>query len=807
MPYKIKILPVISLLLAILCLPLKSISQDRTGVSGLVTDSRENIPVESASVKLFLLPDSSLSGGASTSKEGRFTIEGIEAGEYRLEVSFIGFRTYKNNISVTRGSMLMLDTVNLIPEKNSTDEIIVEGDKSLLEFDADKKIFNVDESLVTKGGNALDVLKKVPLVTVDINDNVSLRGSSNVIIWVNGKPSKLFENLKQLPSDMIEKIELITNPSAKYDSEGTAGIINIVLKKDSGFGMNGTLNLSGSTRNNYYGSGNLNMKKEKITLFSSLSYGFNKNNFSNSYLRENYVYPVSVIQQAGENNDRGNSYYFSGGFEYETGPNSSLGIDGSYNRSGSNGKGSNLSSTWDSTGRLSSSFSSASEREGEWKSMNFSSYYFLKFKKPGHELTADFNYSKSENSNNLNTARDNHNYPALSHYPSLQKDITEGSSYNLNYKLDYSHPISKISNFEAGYKGVIKSQDNKFNSDTLDFSSNIFVNNTSRSNHFIYKEQVHSAYALFGSKLSEFRFKAGLRLEYTLTDGNLVTNNTVFDDSYLSISPSINISRKLGGNNELQLSYSRRLNRPNVWRLNPFIQSSDPLNISYGNPYLKPEYTNSGEISYMTYISALTITPSIFYKRTNDVITRYTFLDSNVRVSTFRNLSSSSSYGADLIISANFKPWNINSSFSFYKTAFESGDANVLSNDGYSWRGSLTAGFPFFNIASVQISYSYHGNRVSYQGSSKPSQNLDLGLSKSLFDKKLSITLRVNDLLKLNTNESETFGEGFRQVNTSSYDSRNFYLNISYLFGSLDKNYKKKKKGNTTTDGPPGDGD
>jgi outer membrane receptor protein involved in Fe transport len=803
---KCKILPVISLLLAFWYLPINIFCQEKTGVSGFVLDSRENIPVESASVKLFY-PDSSLAGGSSTSKDGMFLIEGISAGEYRLEVSFIGFRTFKNNITVSQGKVTALDTISLVPSKNSTDEIIVEGDKSLLEFDADKKIFNVDESMVTKGGNALDVLKRVPLVAVDINDNVSLRGSSNVTIWVNGKPSKLFENLKQLPSDMIEKIELITNPSAKYDSEGTAGIINIVLKKDSGFGMNGTINLSGSTKNNYYGSGSLNMKKEKITLFSGISYGFNKNDFSNSSTRENYVYPVSVIEQSGETNDRGNSYYFSGGLEYETGPNSSLGIDGSYNNSSSTGKGLNQSSTRDSAGSLASSFLSNTQRENEWKNMNFSAYYFLKFQKQGQELNADFNYSRSENSSTLNAGRDNYDYVNSLRYPSLQIDLTEGASYNLNFKIDYSHPLGEKSSLETGYKGIIKSRDDNFNSDTLDFSRNIFVNNASRSNHFIYKEQIHSAYALLGSRLDEFKFKLGLRLEYTLTGGNLVTNNTVFDDNYLSISPSINISRKLGGNNEIQLSYARRLNRPSVWRLNPFIQSSDPLNISYGNPFLKPEYTNSLELSYLTYINTISVTPSIFYKRTNDVISRYSFLDSNVRVSTFKNLSNSTSYGADLIFTANLDAWNINSSVSFYKTAFESGDASVLSNDGYSWRGSFTAGFPFFEIAKVQLSYSYYGSRVSYQGSSRPSQNLDIALSKSFFDKSLSVSLRVNDLLKLNTNESETYGEGFRQTITSSYDSRSFYFNISYLFGSLDKNYKKKKKGSNVNEGPPGDGD
>jgi outer membrane receptor protein involved in Fe transport len=763
-----------------------------------VDDSYDS-PLYRADVILINTNDSLLELKTFTDIKGRFLFDKVAFGRYRIDVRKTGYKhSFKKEITIdSAGYPVVLDTIRLKNLNYITEEVLVESEKPEFEFGTDKKVFNVNPKLVTKGESAIDLLKKVPMVTVDVNDAISLRGSSNLKILINGKESKLITNLRQLPADMIKKVELITNPSAKYESEGVSGIINIVLKKESYWGINGSLYLGAGSNDIYYGSLNSNLKRGKFAASLNYYYGIYKHKFNSSSLRENYsTGGVSYLEEISSGDGKNNYHYISGGTEYEFNNKHMAGADfylslGKY-LSGNKTQNKQL----DSLENIASFFTRENTYDGKWKSINLSLFYNGKFKKPDQELSADISYSGSDNDNVSNLSKQDFFTAA---YPFKQNDYSKYKSFTVNSKADYLHPFTKDTRLETGFKGIYRSNDNDFRSDTLDRNLNQYTTNSSISNHFIYKEQIYALYGLFGSKIKDFSFKIGLRLELTFTKGELVTNGQSFTKNYLSLFPSVNLSQKLGKTQELQLSYSMRISRPNIYRLNPFVNSYDPLNLFVGNPDLNPEFTDSYELSFIKYLNTTTISSSAFFRYSHDVISRYSYLrDSSVTVSTYKNLSNSKSYGLDLICNSQLLNWlGVNGSFGVYKTEFDGGEAESNS-EGYSWRASISTYLSLPDIINLQLFYNLQGSRYFAQGSSKPSQSLDAGISKMFFDNRLVINLRVSDVLKTLSYDSEINGVGFKQTYTSNYQSRILFLTVSFRFGKIEESQEKRKKGNDT---------
>ncbi|MBN8583473.1 MAG: TonB-dependent receptor [Ignavibacteria bacterium] len=779
-------------------------------IKGKVSDLSSSLPVD-ADVKLFKQGDSALVKGTKCNASGEFSLDAVPAGTYRLEVSLIEYSTMNvENISLTSGQTVSLDTITLKKQNVSTDEILVEEEKGLIQLTADKKIFNVEKSALTKGGTALDVLKKTPLVDVDINDNVSLRGSQNVKILIDDKPSR-FASLKQIPADAIERVELITNPPAKYEAEGVTGIINIVMKKNENLGFQGSLNGGGNYSDYLSGWGGLDisLKKKKTSAFGNFYSGTwdNKSGYSST---TTYLVQPSVLQSSGTGKNHGYWIWAQGGFEYELAQGKNIGFEGSLGTGKWFNNDNGLARNFSSSGSLMDYYTQTSDRNGLWENFTGSLYFNNKINELGREWSGDITFSR--NRNEMKMQLNKQDFDSLSmpvnNTPLDQRDTTLMKNYNLNVQTDYTHPLSQTTKIETGYKGTFRTNDNEFKSDTLDYSLNNFVTNTDTKNRFKLSEYINAVYGTFSGSIKDFSYKAGIRVEQTNTTGELLTNNTQFKQNYFDIFPSASISQKIGSANQLQLSYSRRITRPNMWRMNPFYRKWSPRFAMVGNPELKPEYSDSYELSFMFFSPVATITPLVFYRQNHDVISSYNYLqDSIITVTTFRNATGSKSYGLDLLINSRALSWfNLNGTFSFYDTKFDSdpGLTDYASEDGFTWKANIRSTFTFTNLFNLELYYSYTGKKINAQGTEVPTQNFDIGISKSFLNDALTVSLKASDIFDTSQWGQDINTSEYRQTSDHDWSSRQASLNLSFRFGNtkdyLQKNKKVKQNQNEKSD-------
>ncbi|HMS64254.1 MAG TPA: TonB-dependent receptor [Ignavibacteria bacterium] len=773
-------------------------------ISGLVSDSKSNLPVQAADISLMRIKDSTIVTGASTDEAGKFLIEDVSFGRYKILIRMIGYKPANvNGIFINdRNSEVNLDTIKIIASSEiETDVIEIESEKSMVEFRGDKKIFNVGDDISNAGGNALDVLKNIPSILVDVEGNVSLRGTQNIKIMVDGKQFGLEGSsrnavLQQIPATSIESVELITNPSAKYDPEGTSGILNIILKKKSGFGYNGSININAGTADKYNGGINLNMKSDKFNYYLGYNYTDNNNTISGSSYRQNLFPTESVfINQLTNGNVKSYSNLIKGGIEYNLNPKNSLSLNLNYvNRKSDRSESNNydyLSINYDTVeSYITNNFST-----DDGYNFDLSLNYNGKFKSPKQTLYGEITYSNSNEEDIFNSFETF--FIPVNATPGKLNNYENDKSNLLNLQLDYEMPLGKETKLETGYRGIFRKNDNDFRSESFDYNLNFYVPDLLSSNRYIYDENINAVYGIYSGSVKDFNYSFGLRSEYTSTNGRLEVSNAETSSDYFNVFPSASLSQKLSASQEIQLTYSRRINRPNIRNLNPFVDETDPANIRVGNPFLTPEFTNSYELSYINYFPFAVITPSLFLRNTTDEISRYRFVtDSNVTVTTFLNLNSSYTYGLDLIINSQIlKWWNVNGNFSFYQTEVDA--ENIVSglvNETNSWSARASTSMNIPDIVDVQVSYFYTGKRISATGTMQPMQSVDLTLNKNLLDNKMSFGFRIADLFNTLKFTGNIAAENYIQDFSRRRNSRTAFLTFTYNFGTKDKSDNRKNK-------------
>jgi outer membrane receptor protein involved in Fe transport len=761
-------------------------------IIGKVTDSKDNSGIE-ADVKVLSLPDSNIIGGAKCDANGSFMIENVPFGSLKIEVSFIGYAsiTLENVRLSEQNTQVILDTIRLKKQDITTDEILVEESKGLIQFSADKKIFNVTQSELTKGGTALDVLKKVPMVDVDVNDNVSMRGSQNVKILIDDKPSR-YASLKQIPADAIERVELIT--------EGVTGLINIVMKKNNNLGFTGSTSFGGNYNQKLAGWGgiDINLKKKSWTVFTGIYSGTWNNNFS--YTRStDYFTPASSLDISSLGKNNGHWIWGQGGIERELSPGKSIGFEANFGTGKWFNTDNSTNNNLNSLGELTSYYTQANERNGLWENMTGSFYYNLKLNDEGKDFSGDLTFSRNKHESKFGFVKQDYDSLSvpLNNSPLDQRDTTLNKSYNLNAQADYTHPLSAISKIETGYKGTFRLNDNDFNSDTLDYSSGNYQTNENVNNHFKLNEYINAVYGVFSSTIGDFSYKLGIRVEQTNTLGELVTLGQDFKKSYFDVFPTVNISQKISGVHQVQLSYSRRITRPNIWRMNPFVNRFNPRFLHMGNPDLDPEYTDSYELSLMLSTPVLSVTPLAFFRQNHGVISSYSFLiDTNVSLTTYRNAAGSKAYGLDLLLSSRALSWlNLNATFSFYNTKFDE-DAlmtDYAAEEGFSWRTNIRSSLTlkYFNL---ELYYTYTGEKVNAQGTDLPTSSFDASVSKSFLEDKLTVSLRANDIFSTQQWGQDINAADYVSSFRNDWSSRMISLNFSLKFGNTSESFQKKKK-------------
>lgn len=765
-------------------------------IEGYVYDNISKTPLEGVSVQL-IKPDSSISGGAGTDASGYFIIENIEQGRYRLILSIAGYNRKGTNINLTDPSqkVINLDTVYM-NSGTETEEIVVEGEKSFIEFDAEKKIFNVENNMNVTGGTVIDVLRNLPSVTVDIDNNISLRGGQRIKFTINGRPvhGNITRILEQMPADQISSVEIVTNPSAKYEAEGSTGVINLVLKEFDDSGMNGQIGLNGGTGDKYSSNFSLNYRKaNQYNLSGSYDYRIRNNPFSGSSNRTSYFNVDEYLSnQSSDGKMRHEGHHARAELEYFLSPDDILSLGGSYSKGDRrNGDTENLFIYNSSNVLTRNAITKSDGTDNSYEySANLTFNKIFKDSKQSFITDLSFSFDKDDDIENKNTV---YNFPVG--FPS---EITRNNSSDENKQLvfqsDYVHPITKETKFETGvrYNWRDRAGDNEYYN--YDNASGQFVFDPSLSDNFKFTENIGAAYGIYSSRIDKFAYSLGLRGEYSTFKVEQFNFNSEASRNRFDIFPSVSLSQTLGITEEVNLNYSRRIRRPGYRELSPVTRIQSPISQSRGNPDLTPEFINSFELNFSKFFNTVAVIPSVFYRWTTDKITRVTeLIDSNVILSYPINASEEKSYGGELIVNANIaKILSLNGSVSYYKQEIESDTLGT--NSDFTFGGRMFANLVLPWDAGLQLTYFYTGDRITPQGQMKGFSIFDIALKKDFLDKKLSLNLRVSDLFNAGSFNGTTNTSLYSQSFERARETRVFTLSATYKFGSESKNKTRTKK-------------
>jgi len=790
-------------------------SQPPQGIlTGSITDKKTGIPIEYANVVLYKTKDSTMINGVITDKKGNFRIEKVPFGNFYIKVNFIGYKSGIVSSIMIKPDAPIKNLGDIFLETSSTmiEGATITGEKDQMEYNLDKKVVNVDKNLSLAGGSAIDVMQTIPSVTVDVEGTVSLRGSSNVTILVDGRPSG-FTSLDQLPASMIERVEIVTNPSARYDPDGMSGIINIVLKKKKEPGYNGLVSLNLGTHDKYMGSINLNYRYNKINVFANYDVRYFSMNGNSTNNRESWFNDTSsFLDQYNRTRNHGKFHNLKGGVDYFINDFNTLSISGSYHTRAFESDNLYKNTSTDYTHALTDYYERKSDGKNASTGYEINMNYKKTFEKKGREWTIDGAFEKHDNESGQDMELQPYDLNMMRIDQSeFQKSLTLNDNYEGQFRTDYVHPIAK-GRLETGYKFDFDHNNQDYTLSDLDSLQSSWILDSNTSNQFIYNEQIHAAYLIYSNSIKKFQYQAGIRIEESFANGNQVTQNEKFSRARFGWFPSVHLKYEFNKTHALQLSYSRRVRRPGVRQLNPFTNYSDPLNLSTGNPYLEPEYTNSGEFGYDFNYKGTSITTSVFYRQTTGMMSRITTLDTNgISHSTYENLSNGTSYGVELVFAQKlFKWWKINTSGSYFRQQYEGDNVSTMASSSYSWTSKINSTWSPMKGFDIQTSFYYNSPVVSasgagdhfFSGSSgqgKMAENYwaDLGIKKDFLKGALSLSFRVADVFKTQKYNSWSWGENYTTTTERNRDSRVVFLGLTY---KINGGVKKKRSDDMNMD-------
>lgn len=797
-------------------------------ISAKVIDAGNNQPVEFATVVLFNKADKKPAKSIQTDLQGNFTLDHIAFGKYTLRISFVGYANLvKDSVNISPNHKnYLLGTLKMHAGKSSMlNEVTVQTKKSSIQLGIDRKIFSVDQSLVSEGGSATDLLANVPSVQVDVDGNVNLRGSSNVRILIDGKPSLLAggtvsDILQSIPASAIETIELITNPSSKYDPEGQSGIINIVLKKNRSLGFTGSASVSAGNYNTYNGNLSLAYQHKKINLYGNYSHREgDRSGGGYSYRTRIPATPdggATYNQNSTQlGNQKGNQ--IKAGIDYKLTNNSTLGFSSNINfRDNTRGQNS-LTDVLNSSAKpiqllLANNFS-----PGTGNNHDFNIDYSKKFKKPKEELTVNVSLAKGDENSIDSLHNETYNYftNATTYSQTKQFNVLTGDSRNWNLQTDYTDPIGKNGKLELGYRTTMNRAENNFNAAVYNFASSRYFDDPTISTDFIYDEKTHGIYGNYQQQMGKFGVQGGARFEKTIINTNLVNFNTAHVQNYFRVYPSLFLTDKLSDDQTLQLSYSRRINRPRDRQIIPFLDRSDPLNFRVGNPDLRPEDVHSFELSYVKYWKSTTLTSSLYYRRTNDIFQFVRSSDpTGVTLTTFQNFAYGTNAGFEFIARTDItSKWNVTSNVNIYQ-GFIKGGVTLIGGKAvpiddtksFAYNGNLTTNFQLPLSLSGQLRVDYQAPQAIAQGRSKANSGIDAALKYDMMKHKASLSLNGRDILNTRKFGFVTDDGIYHSDVQRRFQSRTFLLTFSYRFGSGDTaNRGKDKKDRPDNGGGPPD--
>lgn len=782
-------------------------ADDALIIKGVVVDEA-NLPVPFANAALYNRGDSSLVTGAVSDESGRFHIP-VAPGSYFLKVSFLSYEEKTVPTIDITSSDIDLGRIILVESQQLLQEVTVQSERSSMELYLDKRIFNVGKDLTNISGSASDILDNVPSVTVDVEGNVSLRGSENVRILINGKPSGLTgistaDALQQIQANLIETVEVITNPSSRFDAEGEVGIINIILKKEQRSGVNGAFTLNAGYPDNLGGSFNLNLRRDKFNLFTSYGFRYRSGPGSGNSFQEFFDPDTTFSYYQHNTRTRGGvSHNIMTGIDYFF--NESSVLTGSFNYRLSDGLNKSFYTyqDFDENGDL---VRTVTRRERE-EEPEHNSEVALSFRKDygtrnNHYLTADFKWienKETEYSTFLETD------DRANSIIDQRASNTENERHVL-FQTDYLRPFRERGKLEAGLKSTLRVIDNNFLVEQLSDEST-WQTVGEFDNNLIYSENIYAAYAIFGNEINRFSYQFGLRGELTDVSVELARENETTYQNYFNVFPSSHLAYRLTDEKTLQLSYSYRLSRPWFRDLMPFSNYSNNRTLWTGNPNLRPEYTHSIEGGYLVNWDQASILSSAYFRHRTGVKERITVIDSVGYNRVFPvNLSTQNAFGLEFNFNWDPVSWvRFTANGNFYRAITEGEyEGRKLESDTYTWTSRAMSRITFLKKYDFQASWRYRAPRETPQGRSRSNYSVDLGLARDILKGNGTLTLSVRDLFNTNKWRNVVDTEDFYSESVFQWRPRSFRLTFTYRINR--KENRQNRRNDTQSEGMDGGG-
>lgn len=792
-----------------------SFAQKLNQVSGKIVDEKMQV-VPFAAVRLLSFPDSAILSSTASTIDGEYLFQSVKNGRYILSVSTVGFKNFKGSDFSIHNTGLKIPTVQLQSSSKQLNEVSVQVRRPFVDHQIDKTVLNVEGSIVSAGSTALDVLEKAPGISIDRqNDQIKLNSKTGVSVMIDGKNNflsgaDLTALLGNMSSDQIATIEIITNPSSKYDAAGNAGIINIKLKRNKSFGTNGSISINGgegimpNSPSDLYRAGislNLNHRVNKWNIFGNSTFS-RKATFNNTVVdRTTFSNGLSsAFNQNFDRKSRGIGYAAKLGADYYASDKTVFGI-----MLDANTVRTNLdiySNTFINETQVNAKNANSVTQQAYSTAPtgNLTANFNVKhdFDKKDANITFDVDYSGYSNKKDEDFNASFYNPQGQLDKTTSLKNNTEANINIYAVKTDFTWPVSKTLKLESGLKSSYVVTDNDFKVEQL-LSGN-WQNDLGKSNHFVYKENINAAYLNLAKKWEHWQVQGGLRAEYTYSKGNSITDNKVVERNYLSLFPTVFVNQKINENNNINYSYSRRVDRPNYQQLNPFVFYMDPYALDQGNPYLKPQFTDNFEIGYGYKEFSL----SLNFADTHDLITQISQQDDATRIVRVirENLGRARNYSANIYAPFKLtKWWNMQNSASVFYSKFEDGNLEGMAYSAgkvaYNFYSAQSFILP--NNFTIELNFWYNSPRVyGVEQTTIAQYALNAGIQKSMLNKKLKLRFNIDDLFLTNHWEGKLDYQNVNLQVVNRYTSRRATFNLSYSFGN--QNVKSARTRNTATE-------
>lgn len=783
-------------------------------VRGKVLDKNSDEPLGFVNVVVTKAGDTKLVKGAITDESGNFKIDGIANGNYDLTVSFVGYKNLVRRFAITAAKPTHHFTaLYLVEDARQLNEVTVTGQKSLMKLEVDRKSFDVTQDISNAGGSASDVLENIPSVEVDNDGNVSLRGNTSVEVWINGKASGLTSDnraqiLQQLPAESIERIEVIDNPSAKFSAEGSAGIINIVLKKDRRAGYYGSLQAGG---NNYGGANtsfNINYNSSLVDAYINLGFRHRENE-GGSMSRQEYLNTHTYQNYDGESVNMGNNLFSRAGVTLHATKKDDISLSGMmmtgqnknwnftpyhYGTIGAAQDSRLMYRRTFSRGKMNMRYVEMSYRH------SFTDTHYL-------DLVVDFNRWSGDNNNVYQDSTTYYDGVTPSTYDYLSRPL-DMNNRNWEVKLDYENPVSEQFKIQAGYQGRFSHENTPQESyvDNTYWDGRTLVEDQTYFNRFIYDMDLHALYTTLNFTWDKFGLMTGLRGEYWKVntesynwqqEHDASKRDLPFKKDYFELFPSLFMSYQLTDNDQLQLNYTRRLRRPWGGQLNSFRNTSDATVISFGNPELTPEFSNSFSFNYLRTWTEHSLLVSAYYRPTSDVMQRINWQSTadGMMYSTSKNVAHSMSSGLELTAKNKFfRILDLSTTANFYYYKLDGFTYNIdgqtvtgEGNDNFTWNARMQASLRLPYDISIQTTGNYRSRSVITQGYRKANYGIDMGIRKNFFNKALTLAINCRDLLDSRKWENYTSSDTFTRHQKNWRGGRRFNITLTWNFGNMKK--------------------